>query len=527
MWKPRLILKDAWTITSTQHEQQPILLSSRQLSHENQDLLSKTKTKTSTATTPSIRPYSNQDILFSLPYLSRSLLQLLVWDGTRFQSFHLLQPHQTVSLSYRNSNDVPLFVHALLTNFPQRFQPNKSPPLEILWSGDDSVAGHCVNDHHHCPSDQFVPLLMLGSVPKNTTALPTVRAFPNPYFTACIYEYRIHGTTTCPWDPVQSNLSWEDLPGQIIWRGSDFSNFLLDYLPWYRKPYMTVTKLFPPDVLDSLTRDEIIHQLFENQHNIPPRWIGVAYTLLADDASSSSSTSSSSRSSTSTSTTDPSNATPSWVDIRFANTAPFNKDLHQLFETRGMKVTADPISSYEMSQYRYQIDLAGGGGTTWDGTLTKLQMPGVLFHHETPFQDWFYDEMIPWIHYIPVHTDLSNLFQQYQWAEANPDDAQQISQRATKLANYLLSEEYLKHIYESLYVDYLGSVVDAYENNQERTWSELKAEYEKLGYRLYPSCDCHSYACTTEVAEGSFRTLTHVTQTSTSTTTTTTTTTRP
>ena len=40
------------------------------------------------------------------------------------------------------------------------------------------------------------------------------------------------------------------------------------------------------------------------------------------------------------------------------------------------------------AKYRYHIDLGGGGGTTWTGTIEKLGLPGLLFHHETPTKDY-------------------------------------------------------------------------------------------------------------------------------------------
>ena len=48
---------------------------------------------------------------------------------------------------------------------------------------------------------------------------------------------------------------------------------------------------------------------------------------------------------------------------------------------------ADRLSARQLAAYRYQLDLGGAGGTTWTGTLEKLAMPGMLFHHETPAMD--------------------------------------------------------------------------------------------------------------------------------------------
>ena len=42
----------------------------------------------------------------------------------------------------------------------------------------------------------------------------------------------------------------------------------------------------------------------------------------------------------------------------------------------------------ELAHYKYQIDIGGGGGTTWTGTIQKMAMPGLLFHHITPTKDY-------------------------------------------------------------------------------------------------------------------------------------------
>ena len=71
-----------------------------------------------------------------------------------------------------------------------------------------------------------------------------------------------------------------------------------------------------------------------------------------------------------------------------------------------------------LATYKYQIDIGGGGGTTWSGTLEKLAMPGVLFHHVTPTKDYFHDLLVPYVHYIPVKDDLSDLREKYEWPRA-------------------------------------------------------------------------------------------------------------
>ncbi len=46
---------------------------------------------------------------------------------------------------------------------------------------------------------------------------------------------------------------------------------------------------------------------------------------------------------------------------------------------------------------------------SWKGVQSKLALPGVLFHHETPTYDWFHEDLIPWVTYIPVSMDLEDV----------------------------------------------------------------------------------------------------------------------
>jgi hypothetical protein len=142
-----------------------------------------------------------------------------------------------------------------------------------------------------------------------------------------------------------------------------------------------------------------------------------------------------------------------------------------------------------------------GGGTTWEGTLTKLRMPGVLFHHETPTKDWFYDLMKPWVHYIPVRTDLADLLSRYHWAEAHPEEVKKIAAESTKLAKYLMSYQYLDKVYQELFVDFFGKVVEAYEPNG-MSWEECLEGYKKQGIPVQSVSVCNHKTCSTEAETG-------------------------
>jgi len=60
----------------------------------------------------------------------------------------------------------------------------------------------------------------------------------------------------------------------------------------------------------------------------------------------------------------------------------------------------------------------------------------VLLLTETPYTQWFYSEMKPWVHYVPVAHDLSNLTQSIVWLRQNDAKAKQISENAMEFAEF-------------------------------------------------------------------------------------------
>lgn len=134
-------------------------------------------------------------------------------------------------------------------------------------------------------------------------------------------------------------------------------------------------------------------------------------------------------------------------------------------------------------------------------------------------KDWFFDLMIPWVHYIPVRWDLSDLEERYHWAEANPGRCQEISHAASGLARYLLSEEYMEKLYHDLYGTYMGKVIEAYQPTDEEKqlsgWT-LQAHfintYEKDGFEVTPVSKCDEKMCRTSWNDGSTYDVPYVTE---------------
>ena len=64
---------------------------------------------------------------------------------------------------------------------------------------------------------------------------------------------------------------------------------------------------------------------------------------------------------------------------------------------------------------------------------------------------WFQDLIVPFVHYIPIAYDLSNLIEQIEWVNNNDEKAKQIAENAYNFAETYFSSEYQqKYIKESI-----------------------------------------------------------------------------
>ena len=121
------------------------------------------------------------------------------------------------------------------------------------------------------------------------------------------------------------------------------------------------------------------------------------------------------------------------------------------------------MSSEEMARYRYHIDLGGGGGTTWEGTIQKLALPGLLFHHVTAATDWYDEHLVPWVHFVPVMEDLRDLRERFEWAERHPDRARNIARAATDFVRRLGTPEGMDEMYRRHFLRPLEGVVETFQ----------------------------------------------------------------
>lgn len=117
-----------------------------------------------------------------------------------------------------------------------------------------------------------------------------------------------------------------------------------------------------------------------------------------------------------------------------------NPDIGQI-----VNASFEQTSIAEMLKYKYQLDL-DGMVNAWSGLYWKLYSNSMVFKLHSHWEQWYYREMVPYVHFIPL-IDLSpNVVQDaYAWCEdTNGPACEQIAVESGKFARTLTYEYAVK-----------------------------------------------------------------------------------
>jgi hypothetical protein len=96
------------------------------------------------------------------------------------------------------------------------------------------------------------------------------------------------------------------------------------------------------------------------------------------------------------------------------------------------------MPSDQIIRHKYQIDI-DGNTNSWPGLFTKLLTGNPVLKVASPrgFRQWYYDRLKPWINFVPVASDMSDLVEKVVWLRAHDDAARRIGEQGLALAESL------------------------------------------------------------------------------------------
>ncbi|KAG1871500.1 glycosyltransferase family 90 protein [Suillus subluteus] len=121
---------------------------------------------------------------------------------------------------------------------------------------------------------------------------------------------------------------------------------------------------------------------------------------------------------------------PALMDIQFAGKAGscapnLCDELDRLYDWRKMQTLQ------EAGHYKYVFDIDGHG---WSGRFKRLITSNALVFKNTIYPEWFMDRVAPWVHYVPVQIDLSDLYDTFTFFRGGLDGEGAHEDLAKKIA---------------------------------------------------------------------------------------------
>jgi len=93
-------------------------------------------------------------------------------------------------------------------------------------------------------------------------------------------------------------------------------------------------------------------------------------------------------------------------------------------------------SLLEMNRYKYLLSIEGNDVAT--GLKWMLYSNSVVFMSRPTVATWAMEDLlVPFVHYIPLANDYSNLLEMVKWANEHDEACQEISKRATEFMEHL------------------------------------------------------------------------------------------
>lgn len=118
-----------------------------------------------------------------------------------------------------------------------------------------------------------------------------------------------------------------------------------------------------------------------------------------------------------------------------------------IFERFGL--LSRPIPESDWINDRYAIDV-DGHTNTWSNMIARMHLGCCVLKVESQFgyRQWYYDQLKPGIHFVPVKPDMSDLAEKLAWARDNPKEAETIAKAGQALVRSMTLESETKRAVE-------------------------------------------------------------------------------
>lgn len=104
---------------------------------------------------------------------------------------------------------------------------------------------------------------------------------------------------------------------------------------------------------------------------------------------------------------------------------------------RGLDASFDFMDVAGQLRHPYLLDL-DGFASAWSAFYWKMLSQSVVIKHDSGWEQWYYDSLVPNTHYIPI-SSLRDTPRVLAWCRAHPEECKRISAAATHFASKIIT----------------------------------------------------------------------------------------
>lgn len=154
-----------------------------------------------------------------------------------------------------------------------------------------------------------------------------------------------------------------------------------------------------------------------------------------------------------------------------------------LYPNKYENLTSSPLSLEEQSTYKYIVHVEGHVQAF--RLSIEMAMQSVILLVDSKYKLWYQDKMIPWFHYVPVSSDLSDLLERVQWCMDNDNEAKNIAKNARIFyEKYLCKENCLSYL-KNLVRKIAGNCIQVPYNNHVIQQRNIQTNYIRKYFETY------------------------------------------
>lgn len=131
-----------------------------------------------------------------------------------------------------------------------------------------------------------------------------------------------------------------------------------------------------------------------------------------------------------------------------------NGSKEQIEEMKDALGTANTLSRYEQERFKYAI-VSDGNSAPSSRMRNHLESTSLIMKQTSKFKEFFYDSLIPYVHFIPLKSDFRDLAQKLSWIKENDELAYSIMQNARKFSCRWLNSRAIHSYTSRVFKEYL------------------------------------------------------------------------